>query len=128
MSGCPRRHDTADLFIEPDGASPVSLDQPRHLLPERPAHTFRDRTTHPTYPQPHQHPTSVDRHIRGNPLMEGMNPGRRRPARRTLHLVAPGRCPHHDHIAGVLDPLDRQRRKPREHHTDQLRHLSHKRS
>lgn len=40
-----------------------------------------DKTTHPThstYPRPHQHPASIDRHIRRDPLVEGMNPARRR--------------------------------------------------
>jgi hypothetical protein len=121
-------YDTSDLFTQPNGPSLVSLDHARHLLPERPARALCDRATHPTDAQPHHHPASIDRHIRGDPLMEGVNPTRPITTSRTRHLIAPGRCPHHDHIASVLDILDRQRRQPREHRADQLRHLSHKRS
>ncbi len=105
-------HDAADLLTEPNGASLLSLDHTRHLLPERPARALRDQATHPTDPQSHQYPPSVNRHIRRDPPMEGLNPAGQRPADRARHGTTLGRRPHHARIARVLHALDRQRRKP----------------
>ncbi|GAB3453782.1 hypothetical protein GCM10027436_54890 [Actinophytocola sediminis] len=110
---CPARqlaHDTANLLAQPDGPPLVPLNQARYLLPEGLARALVDSATHPTDSQPHQHPASINRHIRRHPLAEGMNPVCRRPTDRTRHPSTPGRCPHHDHITSVLDTLDRQGR------------------
>ncbi|GHF37123.1 hypothetical protein GCM10017566_07840 [Amycolatopsis bartoniae] len=83
-------HDSTDLLTEPDGAPLISLDQARYLLPEGLARALGHRAPHPANPQPHQHPPSINRHIRGNPLREGMNSARRRPTAGARHRIVPG--------------------------------------
>jgi hypothetical protein len=83
-------HDPTDLLTESDGASLVSLDQAWYLFSEGLPYAFGDRATHPTYPQPHQNPASIERHIGGDSLVEGVNPARRSATSRTRHHTASG--------------------------------------
>ncbi len=86
--------------VQPRGAPLIAVQDARDLLAEGLPRAAQDGTAYPA--DPHQHPASVDGHVRHRPLVITMHTGSFLAAARARHRPARSPRPHADHPASMV--------------------------